>query len=234
MPWFSRRTAPPQITRDDLDRFGRHAFDTRNAGDAETTWAVNLTMRAYQWGQADRAAFMAAMVDAATHGQWAALGAERMVIEALGFLQDDPSFDTVMEHSLRFLRSRGIPKLHITGYEAQWWAAHAGNEPWLVGRPAPSLQAAPITPLRDGELRRVANMGPDGNDNDILVTRADDGFKAVIEGRYSDDDPRLTRRDWHFAPTLHALYVRLGDSLGTPPPWLHPELAPTSRWPRPI
>jgi hypothetical protein len=69
--------------------------------------------------------------------------------------------------------------MHTTGYENQWWVAHGDGQPWLVGRPIPNASAAPIRQLDQGEVRRVAKMGPEGNNNDILVTATEGGFKSM-------------------------------------------------------
>jgi hypothetical protein len=233
MAWFSKKPAAPEISRQEIDRYGRHKIKVIDS--ADWSFAADLEMRAYQWGQADSAGFMAGMVLASEGGEWAAFGAGRLQIEALGFQRSDPQFDTVMHHSINFLRSRGVPRIHLTGYENSWWVDNSGGEPWLVGRPMPEPDAAPITPLDDGELRRIAYMGPEGNDNNILITRADAGYKAIIEGKNSDEDPRLMRNEWMgmAAPTLYELFVRLGDALITPKPWMHHELVPYIPLPAP-
>ena len=145
MAWFSKRSVAPRISRPEIERYGRHKFQSMDS--ADWSFAGDLEMRAYHWGQDDRAGFMAGMVQASEGGEWAAFGAGRLQIEGLGFRQGDPQFDTVMRYSMNFLRSRGIPRIHLTGYENSWWVDNSGGDPWLVGRPTPEADAAPITPL---------------------------------------------------------------------------------------
>ena len=105
--------------------------------------------------------------------------AERLAISLIGFQEADPLFDAVMSNGIAFLRARGISRTHTTGYENQWWVAHGDGQPWLVGRPIPDASAASIRQLDQGEVRRVAKMGPEGNKNDILVTATEGGFKSM-------------------------------------------------------
>jgi hypothetical protein len=47
---------------------------------------------------------------------------------------------------------------------------------------------------------------------------------AIVDARYSDDDPTRARWVWHRAPTLYQLYLQVGRSLQTPPHWVTSEL----------
>jgi hypothetical protein len=230
MAWFGKKNVP-QVTRSELERYGRQKISSADSADWE--FAGDLELRSYYWAKDNSTGFLHAIAETAAGGGWAALGAARLQIEAIGFQEGNQEFDTIMRHALNFLRSRGIPKLYLTGYENGWWADNSNGEPWLIGRPAPDLAAAPITPLANDEMRHIADMGPQGNDNKIFVTKSSDGYKAVIRGRNSDEDPTITQFDWLTAQTLHQLYVRIGDAFATPKPWMIGELVPYIPLPEP-
>ena len=59
----------------------------------------------------------------------------------------------------------------------------------------------------------------------IIVRRADaGGYEALVDARWSDEDPRRSRSHWKSAESLYDLYAQIGNALQTPSPWHDPEL----------
>jgi hypothetical protein len=80
--------------------------------------------------QRDRSQFLDEMVTFSGRGGWLSYGVERLVVSVVGGNLDDPAYDTIMEASLSFLRSRRIPGGHLTGYERRYWETRHPNDPW--------------------------------------------------------------------------------------------------------
>lgn len=216
------------LTAGDLEEFGRYSIRKANASQAAVDRAMQLLVDTYPYAAEDPARFCADLRRLAEPpGGWASYGATHLIHEMLGGSEvHNSDYDALMQVSMAFLRSRWIPRMYVNGREEAWWSVHREpNEDWLVGRPAPSRESAIITPLAPDEVRRVAHMGPSANSNDILVKATDDNrFESLIEGPYSEEDPRLSRYSWHSADTLYDLYLRVSEALGSLPPWCDPEL----------
>jgi hypothetical protein len=221
-------------TAGELEAFGRYSLMPLEASPDVVRQASAVEVDYYQHAIADPTKFVRELRQMAeTYREWVALGASRLVVSLLGADHRTPDSDAIMGCGVDCLRARGIPKAFVTGYESSWWFENGAGQPWLVGRPAPQGMGTAIAPLRPGEVRRIAHMGPKGNNNNILVTASEVGFAALIEGPYSEEDPRVARQEWYSAPTLHELYIRVGDALATPPPWCAAEFEPYIPLPAP-
>lgn len=232
MAWFGKPSGPAaswltSAWLAELETFGRKTFDP-NANALED----DIELRMWNIYQADKEAYMTAMGAAAVeHGGWTAYGIERMYVS---ICSDEgrahPAYDQVMSSALSFLRSRGVPNMHLSGYEMRWWADHDGqSESWLVGKPAPDPGEAPIVELDIGEERTLAQMTADPTGNIILLLAGQPGglrYDAVIDGPWNETDPTRHRNVWYSADTLPALYKRVGEALQVPPYWTNPELKP--------
>ena len=222
-------SAPGGIPAAELERFGRSVYDP-----VENRWpwpsaATDLIVPMYQRYQAGPDQFLAALADIAeTHGGWAAYGAERLMIEVAGNNRGHAAYARIMGASLSFLRSRGVPPKMVTGYEWNHWIDSGGdNETWVPRRPTPSEDDAPISPLAPGETRRLAQLFASSDSNVFLVRKEEDGRYAwIVDARYSDEDPRRTRRVQRTAESLHNLYANIGLTLQVPPYWHDRELEP--------
>lgn len=218
----------------DLEAFGRYSIRPTEAGALVAERGAYLEPDLYPVALLDPALFCRGMRSVAeSPGGWVAYGATRLIVSLLGSTTND-DYDALMTISMNFLRSRNISAAFLNGYENTWWKQHHGTEPWLTGRQAPTPETAQITILGDGELRRLANMGPGGNNNDVLATRTPEGhFQALIEGPNSGDDPLVGQFVWQSAESLYELYMRVSQSLGSPPCWCDPELAAFIPLPQP-
>ncbi|WP_431914377.1 hypothetical protein [Micromonospora carbonacea] len=226
----------PADLEERLARFGRFTFDP-GGGDTDADEVLRTLLHPlYPVAQADPARFLTTLRDRALPaGGWAVYGAAHLVWELLGGGVEHPAHHDLMTASLGFLRERGVPNSRLKGYEWEYWLnRRAAGEPWLVGRPKPTPQEAPVTPLRDGELRRVAQLWPEPDSNVLYVRRDPDGSHVlVVDARWSDDDPTRHRDDCARADTVEELYSQFGTNLQTPPFWCHPELEPYFPLPAP-
>jgi hypothetical protein len=181
----------------------------------------------YMIAQADRDGFLRdlAAITVPTGG-WVAVGGKCLVTDVLPIETDTSDFNAIVLAGYQFMRQNGVPLNRLSLNDHLLWSrVNRGDEPWLIWREPPPDT---LTPLQAGELRKVAQtLRGDGYINDILVRQ--DGpnqFTAAIEGAYSETDPRRTQSDWHTAPSLHDLYIRIGEAQQTPTHWAAPELAP--------
>ena len=147
-------------------------------------------------------------------------------LELLSGDLDDPSYHAMLEASLDYLRSLGVPKMRLNGYEFEFWATHKGRtEPWLEARPLPVNPT--LTPLAQGEDRRIVQMESAPDSNAIYARMVDpQTFQALIDARWNDEDPTRSRTEWKTASSLYDLYKIVGAALSVPPHWAHSEFEP--------
>lgn len=102
-----------------MDRFGRYTFAPMDyEGDAGAIWS-EIIAPLYPIAQADPAGFVTDLAKTLIPvGGWAVYGGSHAVRELLGGDFRHPASDELMEHSLDFLRSRGVPDSRLTGHEA--------------------------------------------------------------------------------------------------------------------
>ncbi|HTJ70941.1 MAG TPA: hypothetical protein VL551_25590 [Actinospica sp.] len=232
MPLFNRRERgqsparassrlPADMARQ-LEVHARSLWDLR--GGVRSTLRID---QMYFLAQEDRDGFLRelrAVVERA--GGWAALGGKYLVTDILPIETDTEDFNAIVLAGYQFLRKNGAPPIRLSPNDhTLWQRVNTRGEPWLVWRDPPPDT---LTPLRPDEIRKVAEIKrADGYTNTILVRQ--DGpskFTAVIEGAYSEEDPRLSRNDWHTASSLHDLYIRIAESSQTPTDWAAPDLQP--------
>lgn len=217
-----------------MERFGRFEHDPVGSDiDAARVWE-ELQQPFLEFAQTDPVRFARALADAVLPaGGFALFGAARTVWNLVGSDHSSPAYDTVRMAALEFFQANGVPSNRLSGDDWRFWQCNRG-EPWLVGRPRPTPQAARIPPLAPGELRRIARLGaaPDAN---VLYAGAapGGGFVAVVDAPRSETDPTRCRFDWATADTLYDLYVQVGEAFQTPVHWVADELGPFIPLPAP-
>ena len=140
-----------------------------------------------------------------------------------------------MTAPIEFLRANGVPPMMVKGYQWEYWIDSGGTaDTWIPRRPVPLPEEASITELLPGEVRRVTQRTSEIDSNAILVRQNNDGpYCALIDAKYSDEDPRRRQDEWKFAKSLHELYIQIGLVLQVPTYWYDPELEPYFPLPRP-
>ena len=123
---FSRRKATLTVPGpDELDAFGRYSFSPMDASDGLVADVSQIESSYYGSASSDPAQFCSELrAVAEAHGEWVALGASRLIASLIGGDHQNPDFDAIRAISLDFLRSRGVPLGHFTGYEVAWWNTH--------------------------------------------------------------------------------------------------------------
>jgi hypothetical protein len=236
MGLFSRKPALPPDTIEILDRYGRWSFDPRNSGiESLAIGHEQLTepvMRAYGSSMDAAARAVDELSDALAEevlpvGGWPVYGAYKLVID----FRDEPAHPSdlrLMEAGLEFLRSRGVPwNTHLSPFEKDFWIARhpRGGEEWIPWPDPPGPELAPAE-IGDGEVRHMADIlrPADGLINRLHFRRGDGAtYQAII--LYGDQPADQEPFVWYTEGSLHALCLRVGEALGTPPQWISPELA---------
>jgi hypothetical protein len=223
-PGVARLPAEVAVT---MERFGRFEFDpVGNDIDASSVWE-ELQSPLLEFSQWDPEQFAAELVAAVLPaGGFALYGAARTIWNLLGSDFRSPAYDTVRMAALEFFRANGVPSNRLSSDDWAFWQ-RSRDEPWLVGRPRPTPETARITPLAPDELRRIARISAAFDSNVVYVRDSGSaGHVAVVEARKSHTDPARRRFDWLKAPTLHDLYVCVGEAFQVPVHWVAEELAP--------
>lgn len=161
---------------------------------------------------------------------WGAVGACKLVVELgpSGFDQD-PRWHALAELGLTFLRQRRIHKAMLTGYESTYWYKHHPNEDWFEPITVPDRATAALPQVPVGGEYLLAQNGPGGNRNKIILCqRPDDQYDVMIEGPYSDEDPTITRTDtpWYTSKDVYGLLAQIGGTFWDAPAYVCPELKP--------
>ena len=220
-----------------MERFGRFEFDPQESSEDDARDIGSLEPELYPFASADPDGFLVALAEAVLPvGGWAAYGAERIIRSLLGpSVSQHPSYNAIMSASLAFLRTNGVPPMRLNDYEWGYWSANGGTiDTWLPRRPTPSQDEAPITALQPGETRRVTQLTSKRDSSAILVRRDGDGrYCALIDNKWSDEDPRRVQREWKFAESLYELYIQIGLAMQVPTYWYDRELEPYFPLPRP-
>lgn len=97
----------------------------------------------------------------------------------------------------------------------------------LAKRSASTLRQVRLTDLAPGESRIIAQL-TSARDSNLLIVRCEANcrYVALIDAKWSGDDPRRVQNEWKTAATLHELYVQVGLALQVPPHKSDVELAP--------
>ncbi|MFL5661872.1 MAG: hypothetical protein ACJ8BW_11045 [Ktedonobacteraceae bacterium] len=242
MGFFSRRPKQPELPRDivsKLERFGQHEFNPQ-AYPSDGAEMGRLVGELYSFASSDPERFLVALAQAALPaGGWTVYGASCILWECFssdaGALALHPAYKAIRDAAINFLRSNGVPPMRVKGYEWQYWTDNGGtSETWIQRRPIPTLAEAPITELQPGETRRVTQLTSERDSSAILVRRNSDGrYCALIDNKWSDEDPRRVQREWKFAESLYELYIQIGLAMQVPTYWYDRELEPYFPLPRP-
>jgi hypothetical protein len=224
-----------------MARFGKYEFDRQHSTEDASWIYQSIIAPLYPLASSNPGALLDLLArNASSTGGWAAYGAGHAVWELLTSdqrrsMSDNDTYNAVMDASLEFLRQNGVPPKQLTGYEWDHWISRGGTiGTWIPPLVPPPRDAAHITPLGQDEIRPVARLWDAPDANMIFVQRSADGrHVAVVDARFSDDDPRRSRSDWKSAENLYDLYIDVASAIQTPPAWYDPELEPFFPLPRP-
>ena len=223
-----------------MEQFGR--FERNPQGSGEDPGAMgSLMAELAPFASTDPKGFLEALTSVVLPvGGWAVYGASRTIWEFLSVSRNSPfshhpAYIALMNAALDFLRANGVPPMMVSRYEWDYWLDNGGTmDTWLPRQPTPSPAEAPINELLPGEVRRVAQMTSAPDSNVILVRQGENGqYAALIDAKWSDEDPRRVQNPWKSAGSLYDLYIQIGLSLQTPWYWCDRELEPYFPLPRP-
>ncbi|MCG5451834.1 hypothetical protein [Micromonospora hortensis] len=218
-----------------LADFARYEWYGERSGiGPEQAWGMLSTL--LPLSQSDPAGLTAALAwEVTPQGGWSAYGASRAVAELLGLGFEGDDAKVVLDGGIRFLRQNGVPPLRVRGYEWNRWVDTGGDVTnWLPTIPPPPPERSGLRELAPGEVRHVATLTADRDSNTLHVCRDDSGaYLALIDARYSDEDPTRSRSQWKQAASLYEVFVNVGLALQSPPHWVSAELEPYIPLPRP-
>jgi hypothetical protein len=123
----------------------------------------------------------------------------------------------------------------VKGYIWQYWVNNGEtSDTWIPRHPTPSPDEAPISKLQPGEIRRVTQLTSERDSSAILVRQNGDGrYCALVDAKWSDEDPRRVQNERMFAESLYELYIQIGLAMQEPTYWYDRELEPYFPLPRP-
>lgn len=221
-----------------MERFGRYEFRQPGSENDGTGIWMQTQAPLLPFASADPDGFLVALARAVLPvGGWAVVGASRTIFEVISSpdsFGQHPSYIAIMDASLEFLRTSGVPSVLLNGREEIYWKASGKTmDTWVTWPPTPSQQEAPITEFLPNEVRRVAQLTSEPDSNVIFVRQENDGrCCALIDSKWGDNDPRRVQREWQSAGSLYELYVMIGRLLMEPPHWYDHELKPYFPFPR--
>lgn len=219
--------------------FARFQFDVYGTGvgrGIDPGQAGSILPDLYPLSQEAPEAFVEALASAVRPiGGWAAYGGYLLLWEFNLSVEYEAS-RSLIEGGLRFLRDNGVPPSWLADRDWDHWLRGGGTlDTWLPRLPTPTLEAAPISALGWRETKRIAQLTPEADSNQVLVRRAgrDGAFVALIDYRKSEQDSKRAERAWKTAESLYELYVGVALALQVPPYWCDRELEPYFPLPRP-
>lgn len=240
MGFFSRHQNQPELPSDIIsmmERFGRFEFDPQGSSEDEARAMGSIEPKLFPFASTDPEGFLVALAEAVLPvGGWAAYGAERIIWSLLGqSFSQRPLYKAIMSSSLEFLRTNGVPPMRLNDYEWNHWLDSGGTiDTWISRRPIPSPEEAPISELQPGETRRVTQLTSEPDSSMILVRRDGEGrYCALIDNKWSDEDPHRVQRVWKSTESLYELYIQIGLAMQVPTYWYDRELEPYFPLPRP-
>jgi hypothetical protein len=210
-----------------MERFGRHEIDpvrSRDDGYAVFQATQEPLLNAVRDNPQE---FITALADACVPvGGWAAYGADRTVVNLIDSTPGGEDWFRILDASIRFLRSNFVPPMRVPPYAWERFLDQGGTgNTWLELRTPPDRDAVRLTPLGDGEIRRVVKLGPEPDANVILVQRAGESYVALVDARWSDEDPTRSQSEWKHAADLYDLYLDIAWSSQVWD-WADPEIEP--------
>jgi len=216
-----------------MERFGRFRIDIFASNEDPGDLWDRIQQPIYEAGLKDREAVIRSLADTCIPvGGWAAYGAAEVVIDLWGPTPQGPDWPRLVDAAIDFFRANFVPPMRTPKYMWDRFTSTGGrSNTWLPLRPPPQREDAVITPLHEGETRRVLKLAPAPDANLILVRQQGDEYVAVIDAAWSNDDPTRSESDWKRAANLYDLFYELGWSTQVWD-WAHPEMEPFIPAPR--
>ncbi len=210
-----------------MERFGRHEIDVLNSSDDGGALFQATQAPLLDAASRDPEGFIRALADVCVPvGGWAVYGADRTVVNLVGTSPPGPDWLRILDASNDFLRSNFVPPMRIPGYAWDRFIELGGTgNTWLPLRDPPSRETARLTPLAEGETRRLVKMDARPDSNVILAKRDGADHVALIDSRWSDDDPTRSQSEWKRAASQFELYLDVAWSTQTWD-WADPEIEP--------
>jgi hypothetical protein len=218
-----------------MERFGRHEIDLVHSPDDGYAVFQATQEPLYPAARDNPVGFIRALADACVPvGRWAVYGADRTVVNLVGASVTGEDWFRILDASNEFLRANYVPPMRVPEYAWSRFIEMGGTgSTWLELRSPPERGTVQITPLRDGEMRRLVTLGPEPDANVVLVRREGTRLVALIDRRQSDDDPTRSQSEWKDGSDLYELYTEVAWDVQVRD-WADPEIEPFFPAPRPL
>jgi hypothetical protein len=210
-----------------MERFGRHEIDPMRSTDDSYGVFQSTQEPLLNAAREDPQEFIRALADTCVPaGGWAVYGADRTVVNLVGVNPGGDDWFRILDASIQFLRSNYVPPMRVPPYAWERFIDQGGTgNTWLELRSPPERGTVEITPLSDGDTRRIVKLGPEPDANVILARRDGDSYVALVDAKWSDEDPTRSQSEWKRAPDLHDLYLEVAWSSQVWD-WADPEIEP--------
>ena len=160
---------------------------------------------------------------------YAQYGAEQLVCELVGMPDERPATPAatqVLDAAITFLRANFVPPMRVPNYMWTRFIDQGGtSNTWLELKQPPPRDSAHITPLESGETRKLLRMDPRETSNWVLARADGENYVALIDRRYSDEDPTRSQDEWKREASLYDLYLAVAWESQVWD-WADPELVP--------
>jgi hypothetical protein len=210
-----------------MERFGRHEIDVINSTDDPHDLFQQTQQPLIEAASSRPEAFLKALADECVPaGGWAVYGASRTVVNLIGNSPPGDDWLRILDASNEFLRANLVPPVRVPGYAWSRFIQTGGTaNTWIALRPPPPRAIAVLSPLDDGEVRRLLKLGTAPDANVVFVTRQGEDYIALIDGPESSDDPTRTQWEWKRLSDQYELYldVALSSQVWD---WADPEIEP--------
>lgn len=192
-----------------MERFGRHEIDIMDSTDDGYEVFQATQQPLVSVANSDPEGFIRALADACVPvGGWPVYGADRTVVNLIPSMPQGPDWLRILDASIEFLRAHHVPPMRVAGYAWNRFIDCGGtSSTWIPLRQPPSRQTTTITPLDRDETRPIVKLAPAADANVILVRRDGDEYVALIDARWSDEDPTRSASEWKRVASLYDLYV---------------------------
>jgi hypothetical protein len=207
---FSRkqRGLLPPDTLQMMERFGRHEIDVMSSSDDAYAVFQATQEPLFPVASDQPDLFIKELADVCVPiGGWVVYGAGRTVVNLVGIRPANPDWTRIVDATISFLRSNLVPPIRVRPYEWERFVQNGGTaNTWLELRVPPTRDQSKISPLQIGEQRSVIRLSSDPNANMVIVERRAEGYVALIDAAWSDDDPTRSQKDWKSAESLYDIY----------------------------
>jgi hypothetical protein len=218
-----------------MTRYGRHRVDPYTSGEPgpmDPGWRPIIPFEVDRSSRADPRGFVTALAEVVVPvGGWAVYGGAELALDVMDHDLEHPGYRALFEGGLQVRRDAGVPWVMLNSFDHVHWKTFHEGEHWLPPRVPPGREAASITLLAVGEVRRIAQVRPTDDSIALFAARpAVDRYVMILE---TEEDAGRVRGEKFATEDLYDLYLSIGQG-SLAHWWNDPEFEPFCQylWPR--